>query len=762
MKRAFLLFGFLNLATGLVAETYGNFQYYLEYSSSGYEAVIYAYTGTISDLEFPSEINGYPVTKIVAPFEDCSGLRSVVIPSSVREIGERVFEACSSLSSVTFSEGLVTIGKNAFSDCVNLQKVELPSTVKTLHEDAFEHCDRLSSVKLNEGLETIGKEAFSDCKSLTSLTIPSTVTSIGLGAFAESSITLTVDPGNSAYEVVDDVLFNKGQTVLYGVLKDKTTYEIPVTVTTIETYAFSSTPSLQSIHIPASVSSIGLGAFGFCSRLSFTVDAGSATYCAVDGSLLSKDKTELVRHAGNQSQISWPEEITKIGAWAFAYNTNITSVAIPEGVTSIGDDAFECCTSLTSITFPGTLKSIGEYAFVDCSRLGAIVIPDSVEKIAEGCFEACSSMTSVTLSKSLDTIDDVVFYGCTALTEIVIPKKVTTIYPYAFWGCSRLARVTFSGTVTTIGERAFRECGLSSVTFLGAPPTSVGEKAFWREDEAVLSGYYSSVYETEWQSFLGGAEAQWEKLNMQMVTITPSFDVVILVSGEGSVSGSGTYDSGETVTLEATPREGYLFSGWSGDITSAENPLSFTVTDDVSLTATFKRKTSVTLSAIGGGTVSGGGQYTPGQTVTVSATTPDGLVFCGWNTTPAVMTETYTFTMPEESLDLVAYFAPEQAVNQAIAHHLAANELISKDEIKEMALKEPVITVANRSVIVDISLETTDTLNGDWQSVAFEGDASLEIVSKTQQEDAIRITLPMDNQKKAAFYKFVVPTKQSN
>ncbi len=46
-------------------------------------------------------------------------------------------------------------------------------------------------------------------------------------------------------------------------------------------------------------------------------------------------------------------------------------------------------------------------------------------------------------------------------------------------------------------------------------------------------------------------------------------------------------EEGETVSVTATPSDGFLFDGWTGDITSDANPLVFTITSDVSLTANF-------------------------------------------------------------------------------------------------------------------------------------------------------------------------------
>ncbi|MBQ6237476.1 MAG: hypothetical protein IJK07_04580 [Bacteroidales bacterium] len=53
----------------------------------------------------------------------------------------------------------------------------------------------------------------------------------------------------------------------------------------------------------------------------------------------------------------------------------------------------------------------------------------------------------------------------------------------------------------------------------------------------------------------------------------------------GTVTGGGVYDSAATVTLTATPNEGYTFANWSDGVT--ENPRTITVTGDATYTANF-------------------------------------------------------------------------------------------------------------------------------------------------------------------------------
>ena len=105
----------------------------------------------------------------------------------------------------------------------------------------------------------------------------------------------------------------------------------------------------------------------------------------------------------------------------------------------------------------------------------------------------------------------------------------------------------------------------------------------------------------------------------------------------GTVSGGGSYSDGQTATLTATANSGYLFSGWyKGDTkVSTGKSYTFTVTENVTLTAKFyKLSMDYTVTATAnpseGGTVSGGGSYSAGNTATVTATPKNGWHFIGW------------------------------------------------------------------------------------------------------------------------------------
>ena len=72
---------------------------------------------------------------------------------------------------------------------------------------------------------------------------------------------------------------------------------------------------------------------------------------------------------------------------------------------------------------------------------------------------------------------------------------------------------------------------------------------------------------------------------------TYTIDAVASPSNGGTISGTGNYDEGDSVTLTATPNDGFKFVGWKNVETTLSNNAnySFTASENVSLTAVFEQ-----------------------------------------------------------------------------------------------------------------------------------------------------------------------------
>ena len=193
---------------------------------------------------------------------------------------------------------------------------------------------------VKEGTRVICDEAFWWCESLPDIVIPTSVTSIGDRAFW-------------GCRSLSDIV-------------------IPSSVTSIGDCAFGYCSSLKYISIPKSVICLNANPFADWDG---KLKCLSPNFIYEDDVLFNKDKSKIISFR-NQNIESYviPNCVTSIGDGAFSYCSSLHSVFIPDSVTSIGDCAFWDCSSLSKIVIPSSVTSIGDSAFSECN------IPDNLRR----------------------------------------------------------------------------------------------------------------------------------------------------------------------------------------------------------------------------------------------------------------------------------------------------------------------------------------------------------------------------------------------
>lgn len=108
-------------------------------------------------------------------FRDCHNLREVRLPDSLERIGSHAFAYCGALDSISFPRTLQRIGNNAFSRCGSLRKVRVPDSVTELESYAFSDCFALREAQLPDNPSLLGELIFSGCENLELLIEPSEI-----------------------------------------------------------------------------------------------------------------------------------------------------------------------------------------------------------------------------------------------------------------------------------------------------------------------------------------------------------------------------------------------------------------------------------------------------------------------------------------------------------------------------------------------------------------------------------------------------------
>ena len=510
----------------------------------------YAFAGcaSLKSVTFPDSLT----TVKWDAFANCTSLESVKLGDNVTEIGSRVFSGCSSLVDITLPGRVDSFGEEIFAGCP-IESIVIPDGVKTLHGGMFANCRKLKSVTLPNGIETIVGFAFAYCSSLEKITLPRSVTKIQGEVFADcSNLTEFTFKGTkaewNAIEKQDGwndgcpftvIHCSDGDLELYeydgsrgleyriegdhavlvgiGTCTDKeiivaSTYNgLPVTaigrkaiysldgitrvvisdtVTHLDYMAIAWCSDLESIHIPANLTTMeeyAIIAFG--NIRSITVDPNNPNYYSVNNCLINRETKTLILGC-DTSIIPTDGSISAIAPKAFTMCDGIESITIPEGVTKIGEDAFYDCSALKSIELPeslitidssafancsslqnvklgGKVEYMGDYVFSECVKLGEIILPDSLSFLGNYAFQCCTDLKRAVLSSNLEILELMIFASCTNLEDVIIPEGVKIISTDAFSNTA-LKELKLPASIKEIRQGAFEYCdNLMNVSYAG-------------------------------------------------------------------------------------------------------------------------------------------------------------------------------------------------------------------------------------------------------------------------------------------------------
>ena len=441
-------------------------------------ATITGYTGNVSALVIPDEIDGHKVIALGDnAFKGKKLLEYVEIANTVTYIGSQCFESDKELANVKLSSNIKRMESGAFGNCTSLTEITIP---KSLEEAGREYgfgmydygpfcgCTNLKTVKLEKGLTQIAGNLFMRCYGLEDIDIPDTVTTIGENAFK-----------------------------LCTSIKSVT---IPDTVTYIGSQCFESDKELVNVKLSSNIKRMESGAFGNCTSLTeITIpksleEAGReygfgmydyGPFCGCTNLKTVKLEKGLTQIAGNLfmrcyglENIDIPDTVTTIGENAFKLCTSLENVKMYNSIDEINGRAFAGCTSLKSVSLPDSITGMGTEIFSGCTSLSSVKLPNKRVNIMSSTFEGCTSLTEITLPDTVTTIQDHAFKNCTALKTINWSKSITDIQSYAFENCDALTKLDIPNTVTNIGEGAFYECGGLSAIAVPNSVKSLGSRAF--------------------------------------------------------------------------------------------------------------------------------------------------------------------------------------------------------------------------------------------------------------------------------------------
>ena len=552
------------------------------------------------------------------------------------------------------------------------------------------------------------------------VTVNGTTTVKNQNSLQAAIATSTIVPNDITSISVSAGTFTTADWNYLSTIGNLTTFEITNGISSaadVPDHQFTSAP-IENITLHK-VKTIGNSAFFYCLNLS-TVNLPNALNISGNTFVMC-------------SQLTFVDlpQATNIGNAAFFYCTKLTSIHLPK-VTTLNKGAFVGCSVLSKIELP-SITNIVANAFQDCSALKSIYLPKATS-IGETAFDGCSSLNILGLGATAPTVGANAFQGCPAERILMLIDEnnqpltgvaqinAANIYKNSSgwsnnqWYGWKLNAPYFITLETTNGTVSLpNSCinlktntyaipdGLNNIVLTLAP----NNEHVLKQIDAFETGNASNKV-----TLTGNENTRSFAMPNHNVTIQTIFSLKHNISAtvspdhSGSISGTGDYFDGESVTLKATPAEGYSFVGWKeGNSTvSSTATYTFTANKNRTLVAEFKINTytiSASANPANGGTVSGGGNYNHGQSVTLKATPAEGYSFVEWKEGNSTVssTATYTFTA-NKNRTLVAEF-----------------EAIS---VENITLSQTILvaTLGDASVQLTATITPSDALNQNiiWSS----------------------------------------------
>lgn len=411
---------------------------------------------TLKTVKLPTGI-----TKIAKQaFYHCGFLQSITIPQSVTEIGAEAFAACSKLTAISLPSALTTIGIASFHS-TGLTSITLPEGMTTIEPGTFGK-SKLKSIKLSKSLKQITSNnesynlgslpneyydfrkyinmyrddsgAFQNCKELESIDLNGAVlTILGSYTFNECDKLRSIDLSSTKLEEIPTSTFYSCDSLR--------AITFPSTVKTIGQQAFYNNLSLESLKMPAALTSIYNNAFNECKKIR-----------SIDLSATS---------------------LTKIESW-FSNVDSLRTVKLPSTVTEIGESAF-AGSPIEEINFPASLTTIGNYAFSG-NRLKTVDLSATQFTTINNWFANNNKLRTVKLPETVTTLGENAFNNC-YITGINFPSSLTTISNNALNYC-QIDTLRLPATVIEIGNSAFRYAKFDCVE-IPSTVTKINSNAFY-------------------------------------------------------------------------------------------------------------------------------------------------------------------------------------------------------------------------------------------------------------------------------------------
>ena len=428
-------------------------------------------------------------------FRGCTGLKEISLPEKITVVPESAFENCSNLMKVILPDNLTAIERKAFDGCDSLKEIVLPPHVSKLGTEAVPSgtvvfCPAEIFKKLPAQTKETTCIKYLEASDRFSEKLSEVITAYIKKNKSDFFETL-IKEGNAAVFENCLALFKRTKAITEECLALSARYNKPeMNFVLLESASKKAEPPVikeavqeNSEAVPEDNGKIILNSKEAKKIFRFTETP--------DGAIINGYK-------GNEAKVVIPDQIGDypvigIKKEAFDCNSVIEEVVLPDSITKI-DSAFWNCPNLKKINLPENLTELGARAFAKCTQLQRTEIPAGLKKIGDAAFSDCPGFADengfvivgnilfgyygteekVIVPDGVKIIAAFAFSDREMIREVVFPKSLKKIVYKTFTDCPGIEKVYISKGLSSIHEWAFAECRTQLTIY--APAGSYAEK----------------------------------------------------------------------------------------------------------------------------------------------------------------------------------------------------------------------------------------------------------------------------------------------
>lgn len=346
-------------------------------------------------------------------------ITGLILPETLRSIGEGAFWGCSGLAHVRFPSSSCAVGPRAFEKCTGIQTIHLRA--HSLGASVFARCLSLERAEII-GLSALEKRLFEGCENLREC-VCGQVFAIGDSCFSgcrkleNFDFQTTAEIGSYAFQDCD--------TLKEISLNDHTQ---------VHPHGFEDCGRLERIVLMGEEGSLELGEYAFsgCTALIQVVRRDQLWELWEYRDILSEKLPEPVRLIFHSALSCFEVEKEEI---LYGYRGLGRILKIPEGIRRIQAEVFQ-----------------------DCLMLEQISIPETVEYIGARAFHKTAWMEKQRAKSPMVAVNHMLLDGSCCEGEVIVPEDIRLVCGWAFAGGLGIEKIRFLSDRVRVEAYAFRNC----------------------------------------------------------------------------------------------------------------------------------------------------------------------------------------------------------------------------------------------------------------------------------------------------------------